>query len=322
MFSIKKLVMGCVAIAISTSGMVSQAQADTFPKKDVTVICPWSAGGGTDTIIRGLSRSTEQCLGKKITVINKTGGGGAIGHSAGVNARADGYTVAMVTFELLSLPPQGLVPFTYKDFDLLMRVNMDAAALTVPADAPYDTVAELIEYAKAHPKEIKVGHAGPGSVWHLAGSIFADKAGIELSYVPFDGAAPAVTALVGNHIHAVSVSPAEVKGQVEAGTLKILAVMSDERNASFPGVPTMQEEGVDVVFGTWRGLAVPNSTPAEAKKVLHDAFKKGMETDEFQTFARNAGLGLAYLNAEDWSKDLAAAAGNVSNTMVALGLAK
>ena len=113
-----------------------------------------------------------------------------------------------------------------------------------------------------------------------------------------------------------------VKGQVEAGTLKILAVMSDERNASFPGVPTMQEEGVDVVFGTWRGLAVPNSTPAEAKKVLHDAFKKGMETDEFQTFARNAGLGLAYLNAEDWSKDLAAAAGNVSNTMVALGLAK
>ena len=98
--------------------------------------------------------------------------------------------------------------------------------------------------------------------------------------------------------------------------------MSDERNAGFPEVPTMQEEGIDVVFGTWRGLAVPNSTPEDAKKILHDAFKKGMETDEFQKFARDAGLGLAYLNAEDWSKDLSAAAGNVAKTMKDLGLAK
>ncbi|MFQ3236491.1 MAG: tripartite-type tricarboxylate transporter receptor subunit TctC [Paraglaciecola sp.] len=321
MFIIKKTVIAFAAITIVAASLASQAQSASFPEKNVTVICPWSAGGGTDTIIRGLSRSTEAFLGKDITVVNKTGGGGAIGHSAGVNARADGYTVAMVTFELLSLPPQGLVPFTYKDYDLLMRVNMDAAALTVPADAPYNTVSEFVAYAKANPKEIKVGHAGPGSVWHLAGSIFADKADIDLSYVPFNGGAPAVTALVGNHIHAVSVSPAEVQGQVQAGTLKILAVMSDERNPGFPDVPTMREAGYDVVFGTWRGLAVPKSTPEEAKVILHDAFKKGMETDEFQKFARDAGLGLAYLNAEDWSKDLSVAAESVAKTMNDLGLA-
>ena len=133
-----------------------------FPKKDIMVICPWSAGGGTDTILRALARATEPFLGTGINVTNKTGGGGAVGHGAGINAKADGYTVTMITFEILSLPPQGLVPFTYKDYDLLMRVNMDPAALTVRADAPYDTFEEFVTYAKDHPGEINIGHSGPG----------------------------------------------------------------------------------------------------------------------------------------------------------------
>ncbi len=293
-----------------------------FPRKDVTVICPWSAGGGTDTILRGLAKQTEPFLGKNITVVNKTGGGGAIGHGAGIAARPDGYTVTMVTFEIISLPPQGLVPFTYKDYDLLMRVNMDPAAITVPKDAPYNTIAEFVEYAKAHPGAIKVGHSGPGSVWQIAGGIFAEKAGIDLTFVPHDGAAPAVTALVGKHIQAVSVSPAEVQGQVEAGSLKMLAVMSDQRITNFPDVPTMKEAGYDVSFGTWRGLAVPKNTPADVKMVLHDAFKKGMESAAFQKFAQDSGLGLAYLDADAWGNDLAVSSTNVSNTMKKLGLAK
>ena len=317
----KFLVVGLLSFALFLLASVPVMGAG-FPKKNVTVICPWSAGGGTDTILRGLAKQTEPFLGKNITVVNKTGGGGAIGHGAGIAARPDGYTVAMITFEILSLPPQGLVPFTYKDYDLLMRVNMDPAAITVPKDAPYDTIAEFVEYAKAHPKAIKVGHSGPGSVWQIAGGIFAEKAGIELAFVPYDGAAPAVTALVGKHIQAVSVSPAEVQGQVEAGSLKMLAVMSDQRIANFPDVPTLKESGYDVSFGTWRGLAVPKSTPENAKHVLADAFKKGMESAAFQKFAKDSGLGLAYMNAEDWDKDLAASSENVANTMKKLGLAK
>ncbi|WP_029916723.1 tripartite tricarboxylate transporter substrate binding protein [Pelobacter seleniigenes] len=296
--------------------------AASFPSKTVTVICPWSAGGGTDTILRGLAKQTEPFLGQNITVVNKTGGGGAIGHGAGIHARPDGYTVTMVTFEIISLPPQGLVPFTYKDYDLLMRVNMDPAAITVPKDAPYNNIAEFVAYAKAHPGEIKVGHSGPGSVWQIAGGIFAEKAGIDLTFVPHDGAAPAVTALVGKHIQAVSVSPAEVQGQVEAGSLKMLAVMSDSRLPNFPDVPTMKEAGYDVSFGTWRGLAVPKGTPAEVKKVLHDAFKQGMESEAFLKFAKDSGLGLAYLPADAWDKDLEVASTNVANTMKKLGLAK
>ncbi|MFT5559810.1 MAG: tripartite-type tricarboxylate transporter receptor subunit TctC [Sphingobacteriales bacterium] len=322
MISIRKPLMVIMAACIATASMVSTVQSATFPSKGVTAICPWSAGGGTDTILRALARNAEPFLGENITVINKTGGGGAIGHTVGVNARPDGYSVMMITFEVLSVPPQGMVPWTYKNFDLLMRVNMDPAAITVHADAPYDTIEEFVAYAKSHPGEIKVGHSGPGSVWQLAGSIFAENTDIELAYVPYNGGAPAVTALVGHHIDAVSVSAAEVQAQVKAGNLKILGVMSDERIAIFPGVPTMKESGFDVSFGTWRGLGVPNGTPEEAKTVLRDAFKQGMETAEFKKFAADSGLGLAYLNAEDWAKSMATDSKSVTKTMQRLGLAK
>ena len=119
-----------------------------YPTKGITIICPWAAGGGTDTLLRGLARNTEPFLGRNITVVNRTGGAGAIGHGAGVAARKDGYTVTMVTFDILTLPPQKLVPFTYENFDMVMRVNMDPAAITVPVDAPYDTLQEFIAYAK------------------------------------------------------------------------------------------------------------------------------------------------------------------------------
>ncbi len=297
-------------------------KAVTFPDRGITVICPWSAGGGTDTILRALAKATKPFLGKNISVINKTGGGGAVGHGAIVNAKPDGYTVGMITFELLSLPPQGLVPFTYKDLDLLMRVNMDPAALTVRADAPYSTIQEFVDYAKAHPGEINIGNSGPGSVWQIAGGIFAEKENIKVKYVPYDGAAPAVTALVGGHIQAVTVSPAEVQGQVEAGTLKMLGVMSTKRVANFPDVPTFKEKGIDISFGTWRGLAVPKGTPDNVKQILIKAFKQGMDSQTFRDFAAKAGLGLAYLSAADFKKDLETSSINVENVMKKLGLVK
>lgn len=310
-----------ICLIFLCAGFTSVLAAD-FPRKGITLICPWAAGGGTDTLLRGLARNTEPFLGKNITVMNRAGGAGAIGHASGVGARNDGYTVTMITFDILTLPPQGLVPFTYENFDLLLRVNMDPAALTVPIDAPYDTIEEFIEYAKENPGEIKVGHAGPGTAWHLAGSMLAKETGIDLSYVPYNGAAPAVTALVGNHIQAVTVSPAEVRSQVEGGLLKILAVMSDERLAGFENVPTMKEADINVSFGTWRGLGVPKSTPEYVRNILHDAFKKGMETEEFQKFAGDMGLGLSYMSSKEWTNELANSAGNVSDTMKDLGLTR
>ncbi|QUI23184.1 tripartite tricarboxylate transporter substrate binding protein [Vallitalea pronyensis] len=309
------LVLSGCSKATSTGGKKS-----AFPDKTLTAICPWSAGGGTDTVLRGLTKETEEFLGQTITVTNQTGGGGAIGHTAIKNAKNDGYTVGMITFELSSLPAQGIIDYTHEDFSLLMRVNMESAAITVPADAPYETIHDFIEYAKAHPGEVKVGNSGIGATWHVAAGLFEQVTEVELGHVPFDGAAPAVTALIGGHIDAVAVSASEVQAQVEAEELKILAIMDEERSKVFTDVPTMYEEGYDVVFGTWRGLAVPKDTPQDVVDVLSDAFKKGIESDGFKDYAEKTGLNIAYQNAEDFREFLAKNSLDVAKVLKGLGL--
>ncbi len=315
----RNIVISSFALAGSLLAMPALA---AFPEKPVTVICPWSAGGGTDTLLRALSKEAEKHLGQTINVVNQTGGGGAIGHNAIRAARADGYTVGMITFELNSLPPQGLVPFTWKDFDPLMRINSDPAALTVKADAPYSNVKGFVDNAKAKPGEVSIGNSGPGSVWHIAAGLAADKTGVTVKHVPFDGANPAVTALVGGHIQAVAVSVAEVKGQVQAGNLKILGVMSGERDKIFPDVPTFKEQGVDVQFYTWRGLALPKGVPAEAKAKIADAYKKAFDSQEFKDFAAKASLNLSYQDTAAFTKFLEQNYNDVAAVMKGLGLAK
>ena len=193
----RTLLVGVAAVA---AGIFALPALAAFPEKPVTVICPWAPGGGTDVLLRALSKAAEKHLGQTINVVNQTGGGGAIGHNAIRAARPDGYTVGMITFELNSLPPQGLVPFTWKDFDPLMRINSDPAALTVRADAPYSTVRGFMDYAKANPGEVTIGNSAPGSVWHIAAGLVAEKTGVQVKHVPFDGAAPAVTSLVGGQL--------------------------------------------------------------------------------------------------------------------------
>ena len=316
---VKSLLLGITALV---AGALSTTALAAYPDKPVTVICPWTAGGGTDVLLRALSKEAEKYLGQTINVVNQTGGAGAIGHNAIRAARPDGYTIGMITFELNSLPPQGLVPFTWKDFDPLMRINTDPAALTVRKDAPYNTVRGFVDYAKAHPDEITIGNSAPGSVWNIAAGLVAEKTGIKVKHVPFDGAQPAVTALVGGHIKAVAVSVAEVRGQVQAGNLKILGVMSSERDKIFPDVPTFKEQGVDVEFYTWRGLGLPKGVPANVKAKISEAYKKAFDSKEFQEFAAKASLNLAYLNAADFTKFLDQNYKDVDTVMKSLGLAK
>ena len=315
----RTMLVGIVAMVASAFAAPAMA---AFPEKPVTVICPWAPGGGTDVLLRALSKEAEKFLGQSITVVNQTGGAGAIGHNAIRAARPDGYTVGMITFELNSLPPQGLVPFTWKNFDPMMRINSDPAALTVRKDAPYNTVRGFLDYAKAHPDEITIGNSAPGSVWHIAAGLVADKTGIKVKHVPFDGAAPAVTSLVGGHLTAVAVSVAEVRGQVQAGNLKILGVMSAERDKIFPDVPTFKEQGVDVEFYTWRGLGLPKGVPPAIKAKLTDAFKKAMDTPAFKELAAKASLNLAYQDSADFSKFLDQNYKDVEAVMKSIGLAK
>ena len=317
----KRRTMLATALALAAGIFAAPAFA-AFPDKPVNVICPWTAGGGTDVLLRALSKEAEKFLGQTINVVNQTGGAGAIGHNAIRAARPDGYTIGMITFELNSLPPQGLVPFTWKDFDPVMLINTDAAALTVRADAPYSTVRGFMDHARANPGEITIGNSAPGSVGHIAAGLAAEKTGVNVKHVPFNGAQPAVTALVGGHIKAVAVSVAEVRSQVQAGNLKILGVMAAERDKIFPNVPTFKEQGVDVQFATWRGLAFPKGVPAANRAKVADAYKKAFETKEFKDFAANAALTLNYQDGPEFTKFLDQNYKDVAAVMKGLGLSK
>lgn len=162
----KRIVGTVLSVALLASAAFA-AKPVKYPTKGITVICPWGAGGGTDAVLRGICKAAEKELGKTITVENKTGGSGAIGHAAIKNAKKDGYTLGMITFELNSLPQQGLIDFTYADYDPLIRVNADAATLTVKADAPYNSVKEFVDYCKKNPGKVSIGNSAPGSVWHI-----------------------------------------------------------------------------------------------------------------------------------------------------------
>ncbi|MDR0386875.1 MAG: tripartite tricarboxylate transporter substrate binding protein [Treponema sp.] len=300
------MILLCLFIAGALfAGARSDSGGAQYPTRNITMICPWAAGGGTDAILRALSAAAEKQLGVTVTVENRTGGGGAIGHAAIKNARSDGYTMGMITFELNSLPQQGLIDFTYQDFDPLIRVNADAATLTVKADAPYNSVAEFVEYAKAHPGEISIGNSAPGSVWHIGAGLLANETGIDVKHIPFEGAAPAVTALAGGHIQAVSVSLAEVKSQLDAGNVKCLGIMDTKRSVLYPNIPTFIDQGYNITYATWRGIALPKGIDPAVRKTLEDAFTAAMQDDAFVTQAKNLNLDLAYQNSADFARFLA-----------------
>ena len=298
----------CVAFTAFAEGNKEAASAKAaanFPSKGINVICPWAAGGGTDAILRAACSTAEKYLGQTLTVENRTGGGGAIGHAAIKDAKDDGYTIGMVTFELNSLPPQGLIDFTYADYSPICLLNIDAAAITVNANAPYKTLDEFIAYCKQNPGKVTIGNSAPGSVWHIAAGLFANQAGIDVKHVAFEGAAPAVTQLAGGHIDAVAVSVAEVKSQVLAGNLRILGVMDSKRPADFPDVKTFAELGYPVEYGTWRGMACPKTTDPSVVAKLEEAFAKVAKDPEFLALAANLGQAVVYKNSKDFGSFLA-----------------
>lgn len=174
------------------------------------------------------------------------------------------------------------------------------AALTVAADSPFNTVEEFIAYAKEHPGELNVGNSGNGSIWHLAATMLENATGTEFNHIPYDGAATAVTSLMGGHIDAVTVNAGEVLAGVEAGKLKVLALMTEERDtASFADIPTLKECGIDVVMGGWGVLAAPKDTPQEIIDTLSDAVGQAAATDEFKEFITEHGMIVTYRDAED-----------------------
>ncbi|MCZ8520797.1 MULTISPECIES: tripartite tricarboxylate transporter substrate binding protein [Paenibacillus] len=320
--SLLLLLTACTGEWFAAKGTGSGPEA--FPRKSITLIVPYAAGGGTDLTARALAKAAEKHLPQPITVVNRTGGGGSIGLMEGAGAKADGYTVTYLVAELTTLPHLGLLPVTYEDFKPIAQTNLDPSAITVRVEAPWRTAAEFLDFAKAHPGKVKMGNAGTGSIWHLAAATLEKGTGVKFSHIPFEGAGPAVSALLSGFVDAVPVSPAEVKTYVEQGKLRTLAVNAQQPSRALPGVPTLKEAtGLSVQFtGTWRGLAVPKDTPDEVTAVLADAFMKAAGEEEFGTYMEDNGLGLLVRDGEGFREQMKASHDAFAKLIPELGLSR
>ena len=283
--------VGAGALVMGMGGMASAAD---FPARQIELIVPFQPGGGTDGVARAFGEAARKHIPQSVVVINKPGASGAIGWTDMINAKPDGYKLAVVTVELVTLKPMGLAKFSYDDVTPIIQFNADQAAITVRADAPWNTIEEYLAAAKKEPGKMGVGNAGNGSIWHFAATALGDKTGIKFNHIPFQGAGPAVLALMGGHVDSVAVSPAEVAQQLQAGKLKMLTVMADQRLKNFDKVPTLKEKGIDLTIGTWRGIAGPKNMPPEVVNFLKTAAKKTVDEPSFQEVLSKQNLGFVY----------------------------
>ena len=320
----KKFLALMVALVL-VCGMATVASAAEYPSKGISVICPWGAGGGTDACLRAFCEALSKQLGVTLTVDNRTGGGGIIGHQAIADADPDGYTMGMITFELSTYKHLGTSQITYEDYEPLCRVNTDAAAITVNAEwAKANGISDLasfIDYCKAHPGEVQMGGSSNASVWHIAGGYLMNAAGIELQMITYqEGAATAVQNAASGFIQGVTVSLAEARSFIESGHLVCLGVMDTQRNALFPDVPTCQEQGYDITYFTQRGMAIPKGVPDDVKAKLVAACEAAIADPDFVEFMAKNGQTISYLNAEDYTAFLAQSLTDVGEAMAVLGL--
>jgi tripartite-type tricarboxylate transporter receptor subunit TctC len=303
--------------AIAALGLLAAFPAsaqDAYPSRPVTMVVPFPPGGVADQTGRPVAAGLEKVFKQPVVISNRAGAGGAVGMAAVANARPDGYTL------LMSLSSISIIPEADKLFDRQPAYTMDQLApialisadptiLVVPADSPWKTVKDFVDDAKKRPGEIAYSSSGVYGTLHMATEMFAHAAGIKLKHVPFSGAGPAMTALLGGHVQALASGPGVVLPQVKAGKLRALAGWGTTRVDVMPDVPTFKELGYDIEFYIWAGLFVPKATPAPVIAKLREGVGQVVKDPEFIAAMEKAGTPISYLDAPEfqkyWNKDAA-----------------
>lgn len=279
--------------------------ADNFPSKPITIVVPYSAGGGTDLQARTMTSVAKQYLGQPVVVANKSGGGGAVGTAFVAKSRPDGYTLLFAVPAVIVIKPyMTKTPYTFTDMEPLLRVSDSPRILVVGSQQSWNTLDEFVAYAKKNPGGIKYGSSGPGTSTHISMEGFAMKAGIELTHIPFKGCAKATAAILGGHAACFGAIPSECLSYIESGKMRALAVFSEKRLPELPDVPTLKEKGIDFSDSSTRALFVPKGVQPEIKEALNNGFKKIMADASFKDLFSKLGEKPAYLDGESLKKIL------------------
>jgi len=277
------------------------AQAQDFPARPVTLIVPWPAGGSTDVGMRALASAAEKHLGQSIVIENRSGGSGTLGPGQmAATARPDGYTIAQIPITVFRFPFMTKTTFDPStDFTYIIGVSGYTFGVVVRDDAPWKSFQDLTADAKSNPGKINYGTPGAGTSLHITMEQIARQQGIKWTHVPFKGNAESINALLGGHIHVVADSSGWAQ-LVNAGRFRLLVTWGVARTKNWPDVPTLREIGIDMVSNSPFGIAGPKGMDPKIVRILHDAFKKGLEEPSYAAAVANLDQELFYLSSEDY----------------------
>ncbi|MDF3918600.1 tripartite tricarboxylate transporter substrate binding protein [Salinicola salarius] len=304
---LKKTLLGIACLASLAAGA---AQAD-FPNRDIRVIVPAAAGGGTDAIVRKVSNIAEESLPVSMYVENVEGGMTATGLLQLMKARPDGQTVAAITYDsIITIPWKNMLPgFNMDKMRMIARITSEADAITVPENSPYQTLDDLIAAAKEEPGSIRVGIQNMGARTHLTLLQLQDLTGAEFKIVSYDNsAASQKEALLNGEVDAVVTSLGDLAPLIESGQARGLVEFSDTQNEGFPNVPPVTETdtGLDLQMGSFIVMVAPARTPDDVIEKLEATYHEAYESDEFQQWLKKIGVTPAWLGADDvteWAND-------------------
>jgi len=291
--------------------LAAKAQ-EPFPTRPISLVAPFPPGGVADLTARPVAAAMERVLKSPVIVVNKTGAAGAVGMSFVANSRPDGYTL------LMSLSSISIIPEADKLFDRkpaytmdqltpIALISADPTIFVVRTDRPWKSMKEFVADAKKRPDEISYSSSGIYGTLHMAMEMLTHAAGIKLKHVPYGGAGPALTSILGGHVDTLASGPAVVIPQIKAGTLRPLAGWGSKRVTALPDVPTFKELGYDIEFYIWAGMFAPAGTPEPILKKLRDAARQAVQDPDFKSAMAKLETPIAYLDAPEfqkfWDKD-------------------
>ena len=293
----RTLIALCTAVTLA-----GPALAQTFPTKPIKLVIAFPAGGPTDITMRALADGASKALGQPVVVENKPGAGGTLPAQALQTAPADGYTLAQIPLGVFRLPYTTKINWDpVKDINYVLNVTGYAFGVVVPTDSPIKSWTHFVAWAKANPGKLTYGSTGTMTSPHLTLELVAQKAGLQLTHVPYKGSADLMQAVLGGHIMAASDSTGFAP-QVEAGKLRVLNTWGDKRLDKFPDAPTLKELGYDIVQNSPFGIGAPRDTPPAVVKRLHDAFKTAMEQPAYLDALKRYDMVPIYMNSAQYKK--------------------
>ena len=301
--SVRRLGLWGACLLLVFLGACEPAGQNAYPAKPITFLVPWKAGGGTDTASRALAAVLQDELGQSVNVVNRTGGGGIVGHLALRRAAPDGYTLGAITVEITMMHWTGLTTLGYSSYTPLALVTVNPSGITVRSDAPWQSVDDLIADIRQTPGAITASGTSRGGIWDLCRIGFLEAVGLpesSMPWVPSQGAAPALQELLAGGVDVVTAAVAETNALRKAGRVRTLAVMAEQRLSIAQNIPTLKELGIPYASdGGWMVVAAPEDLPEARAQLLRSALRRAFTRRDFQEPLQTAGYQLRHLTGNE-----------------------